>query len=166
MESNIKDIEAVTIDKIKEVYNKLLNSNCSIYVCGDIDENNLVNRFNSFKLKSFETELLDLSYLKDIEKKEKQIFESKFLQSAISLIYQCDIKYNDSLYYPLKVFLEMLNYDLFNVIREKYNFCYYIYAIKNNYLNTIEIVSEIESKNLDKVVELIDEIIGNYSCVQ
>ena len=57
----------------------------------------------------------------------------------------------------------MFNYDLFNIIREKYNFCYYIYAISNNYLNTIEIVSEIESKNLEKMIEIIGNIIKDYN---
>ena len=56
----------------------------------------------------------------------------------------------------------MLNYDLFNIIREKYNYCYYIYALSNNYLNTIEIVSEIESKNFEDVIRITNEIIDSY----
>ena len=163
IESNIEMINAVTIDKINEVYTKLLNSDCKIYVCGDVNEDDVANKLSSFNLKNTNKELLNLSYLREIENKEVQVFESKFLQSAISIMYECDIKYNDRLYYPFKVFLEILNYDLFNVIREKYNFCYYIYAMSNNYLNTVEIASEIESKNLDKVVELIDDIIEGYS---
>ena len=163
MESNIEDIENVTLEEIKKVYTKLLNSSCFVYVCGDIEESSLLEKFNDFEIITYNRDLLDLSYLKNLENKGVQIYESEFLQSAISLIYQCDIQYDDKLYYPLKIFIEMLNYDIFNVIREKHNFCYYIYAIKNNYLNTIEIVSEIESKNLDKVVQLIDEIIKDYA---
>lgn len=162
IESDIEAISNVTLDKLLEVYNKLVNSDCTIYVCGNVDEN-VASEFTNFNLKNSNREILDISYLKKFDSYDKQEFESNFLQSAISLIYECDINYNDELFYALKVFLEMLNYDLFNIIREKYNFCYYIYAISNNYLNTIEIVSEIESKNLDKIVELIDEIIKGYN---
>ncbi len=163
IESDINSISNVTLEKIKEVYNKLLNSDCKIYVCGDVSVEDIVNELSSFELKSSNKDLLNISYLKDLDKKEIQVFDSKFMQSAISIMYQCDIKYNDRLYYPFKVFLEILNYDLFNIIREKYNFCYYIYAMSNNFLNIVEIASEIESKNLEKVVELIQEIIDGYS---
>lgn len=163
IESDIEKINNVTLEKIFEVYNKLLSSDCKIYVCGDVDEEELCARLVSLDLHNYNKSILNLSYLKEIEKKDIQVFDSKFLQSAISFLYECDIKYNDRLYYPLKVFLEMLNYDLFNVIREKYNFCYYISAMSNNYLNTVEIASEIESKNLDKVIELVEEIIEGYS---
>ena len=162
IESDIESIESVNLDKIKEVYQKLLNSDTSFYVCGDVDENELTSYLSNFDLKNDNNFDLDLSYLKDIDNRGKQEYESSFLQSAISLIYQCDIKYNDKLFYPLKVFLEMFNYDLFNIIREKYNYCYYIYALSNNYLNTIEIVSEIESKNLDSLISLVDEILKSY----
>lgn len=162
IESDIDAINNVTLDKLLEVYNKLINSDCTIYVCGNVD-NDIANKFDNFNLKNTNKEILNISYLKKFAFYDKQEFESNFLQSAISLIYECDINYNDELFYALKVFLEMLNYDLFNIIREKYNFCYYIYAISNNYLNTIEIVSEIESKNLDKIIELIDEIIKGYN---
>lgn len=162
IEGDIESISNVSLDDIKEVYNKLINSNCKIYVCGDVNEEELSSYFSDFKLISNDNDILDLSYLKEIDKREKDIFDSNFLQSAISIIYECDIVYNDPLYYALKVFLEMFNYDLFNIIREQYNFCYYIYAISNNYLNTVEIVSEIESKNLDKIVEIIEDILKGY----
>jgi len=162
IEGDIDSISSVTLEKLKEVYNKLLNSDCTIYVCGDVEENKIEELFSNLNLKNSNQKILDLSYLKEIEKVDVQVYESNFLQSAISLIYECDINYNDELYYALKVFIEMFNYDLFNIIREKYNYCYYIYAISNNYLNTIEIVSEIESKNLDNVIKYIDEIIKGY----
>ena len=101
------------------------------------------------------------TYKKALESSNNE-YESKFLQSAISLIYECNIVYTDKLFYALKVFIEMLNYDLFNIIREKHNYCYYIYALCNNYLNTIEIVSEIESKNFKDIIRIIDEIIKDY----
>lgn len=162
MESTIEDIDNVTLEKVKEVYEKLLKSDCSIYVCGNVDENEVCENLSCLKLSNSENEYLNLSYIKPIEKKDTQVYESNFLQSAISIIYECNINYNDDLFYALKLFIEMFNYDLFYIIREKYNFCYYIYSMSNNYLNTIEVVSEIESKNLDKIVELIDEIIKKY----
>jgi len=160
IESNINDISSVNLDDIKRVYNNLFTSKCHVYVVGEVDNEKVISKLGFLKVNS-NNDSLDLSYLKDIEKKDN-VFESNFLQSAISLIYECNINYNDELYYPLKVFIEMLNYDLFNVIREKYNYCYYIYALSNNYLNTIEIVSEIESKNFEDIIRLIDEIIKGY----
>lgn len=162
IESNLNDINAVSLEKIKEVYQKLLKSGCRIYICGDVDEEEIVSLFSGFNLIQDKDNILNLNYLNCINE-SKNVFESNFLQSAISLIYECNITYSDKLYYALKVFLEMLNYDLYHIIREEYNFCYYIYAISNNYLNTIEIVSEIESKNLEKVIELINNIIKEYT---
>ena len=160
IESNIDDISSVTLDDVKRVYDNLFTSKLYVYVVGEVDKDEIINKLSFLRTTSNE-DILDLSYLKEIEKKDN-VFESNFLQSAISLIYECNINYNDRLYYPLKVFIEMLNYDLFNVIREKYNYCYYIYALSNNYLNNIEIVSEIESKNFNDVIRLIDEIIKGY----
>lgn len=161
IEGNIESISQVTLEKVISVYKKLISSDCRVYVCGEVDEAQL-SYFEGFNLKSNDENYLDMGYLKPIEKREIDVFESSFLQSAISIIYECDIIYNDSLYYALKIFLEMFNYDLFNIIREKYNFCYYIYAMSNNYLNTIEIVSEIESKNLNQIVDIIEDILKGY----
>ena len=162
IESDIASIESVSLENIKEVYQKLITSCCKIYICGDIDEKQAKDMLYDERFKYNDESLLNMAYLKEFNKSDINVFESNFLQSAISIIYQCNINYNDELYYALKIFLEMFNYDLFNVIREKYNFCYYIYAISNNYLNTVEIVSEIESKNLDKIISLTDEIIKGY----
>ena len=163
IEGDIDSINNVSLDKIKEVYNKLITSGCKIYVCGSVNEEEVLNLFSEFKLIKNNEALLNLNYIYEIKESEINVFDSNFLQSSISLTYECNITYKDKLYYALKVFLEMLNYDLYHIIREQYNFCYYMYAISNNYLNTIEIVSEIESKNLDKIIELINEIISNYS---
>lgn len=161
IEGDIESINSITLDKLKEVYNKLINSKCKIYICGEVNQEDL-NDIMDDRLITNDEDILNLSYIKEIEKTDTNVFESDFLQSAISIIYQNNIDYKHPLYYAYKVFLEILNYDLFNIIREKYNFCYYVYAISNNYLNTMEIVSEIESKNLDKVVELVEEIIKGY----
>ena len=137
-------------------------NNQQIYVCGDV-EDDLIDDFADFNLTFADALKLDLSYLRNFNQLETKAYESSFLQSAISIIYHCDVLYNDELYFALKVFIEMLNYQLFKIIREEYNYCYYIYALSNNYLNTFEIVSEIESKNLDKVVELVQSIIDSYT---
>ena len=160
IESNIEDISNVTLADVKRVYETIFSSKCSIYVVGQVENDKVISAFDFIKLKE-NTDELEYSYLKTIEE-SKYEYESKFLQSAISLIYECNIIHSDRLYYASKVFVEMLNYDLFNIIREKYNYCYYIYAISNNYLNTIEIVSEIESKNFEDVIRITNEIIDGY----
>ena len=160
IESNIDDISNVTLDDIKRVYDKLFTSKCYIYVIGQVEENRVLDEFSFLKIED-NNDALDYSYLKSINEGRYE-YESKFLQSAISLIYECNIVNNDSLFFALRVFVEMLNYDLFNIIREKYNYCYYIYALSNNYLNTIEIVSEIESKNFEDVIRITNEIIDSY----
>ena len=160
IESNIEDISKVTLKDLKRVYDKLLSSKCYVYVIGEVDANKVYKELSFLSVKGNDDKL-DYSYLKTIESSNNE-YESKFLQSAISLIYECNIVYTDKLFYALKVFIEMLNYDLFNIIREKHNYCYYIYALCNNYLNTIEIVSEIESKNFKDIIRIIDEIIKDY----
>ena len=161
IEGDINTVTNITLDKINYIYNKLLTSECQIYICGNVDEEEVISLFGNVDLNSKSTSQIDLSYLKNIDE-GRNVFNSEFFQSAVSLIYQCDIVYKHELHYALKVFLEMFNYDLFNIIREKHNYCYYIYAHSNNYLNTIEIVSEIESKNLDEIIRLISEILESY----
>lgn len=160
IESNIDDISNVTLKDLQRVYDKLLSSKCYVYVIGEVDSNKVNDEFSFLKVNE-NSDKLDYSYLKEIKVLNNE-YDSKFLQSAISLIYECNIVYGDELFYALKIFIEMLNYDLFNIIREKYNYCYYIYALCNNYLNTIEIVSEIESKNFKDIMRIIDEIIKEY----
>jgi predicted Zn-dependent peptidase len=130
-------------------------------VCGNVQEEEVTALLGNMNLGTNDGVKIDLGYLTDI-KESKNVYPSKFFQSAVSLTYQWDINYKHELNYASKIFLEMLNYDLFNIIREKYNYCYYIYAFSNSYLNTVEIVSEIESKNLDDIIRLISEILQNY----
>ena len=124
IESNIEDISKVTLKDLKRVYDKLLSSKCYVYVIGEVDANKVYKELSFLSVKGNDDKL-DYSYLKTIESSNNE-YESKFLQSAISLIYECNIVYTDKLFYALKVFIEMLNYDLFNIIREKHNYCYYI----------------------------------------
>lgn len=154
-------LDGMTNEKVYDKYLKL-NSMCKrIVVCGEIDFDEVtsyVNKYFNFELCRSEFNNL---YKNDMKKYDDYSFDSKFGQSSIGVMYDLDIYVGDELYYPACVFIEMFNHYLFKIIREEHNFCYSIYIsyIASRGIGLLQ--SNIESKNYDMTLKLIDDIIND-----
>jgi len=155
--------ELETLDN-KEVFAKYkqMNENCKlVIVVGEIDFDEVVKYANKYlTVKSSRNERV--YYHKNLMKKyDDYSFDSKFSQSSIGVLFDIDIYFNDDLYYAMRLFTEMFNYYLFKIVREENNFCYSIYASYYGSRGLCYLQSNIDSKNYEMTLKLINDIIND-----
>jgi len=155
--------ELETLDN-KEVFAKYkqMNENCKlVIVVGEIDFDEVVKYANKYlTVKSSRNERV--YYHKNLMKKyDDYSFDSKFSQSSIGVLFDIDIYFNDDLYYAMRLFTEMFNYYLFKIVREEHNFCYSIYASYYGSRGLCYLQSNIDSKNYEMTLKLINDIIND-----
>ena len=154
------------LDKLKdltneEVYAKYeaMNDMCkAIIVIGDIDFDEVetyASKYLSVKASRCTNKYI---YKNEMKKYDDYSFDSKFSQSSIGVLFDIDVYFNDKLYYPTCVFMEMFNYYLFKIVREEHNFCYSIYASYMSSRGLCLLQSNIESKNYEMTLKLINDI--------
>lgn len=146
------------------VYNKYLNFNklCkTIIVVGEINFEEVESYVSKYLFVSNSRVNNSYIYKNDLQKYDDKSFESKFSQSSIGVLYDLNIYFNDALYYPAVVFVEMFNYYLFKIIREEHNFCYSIYTTYLGSRGLCYLQSNIEAKNYEMTLKLIGEIISD-----
>ncbi len=154
------------LDKLKdltneEVYAKYeaMNDMCkAIIVIGDIDFDEVetyASKYLSVKASRCHNKYI---YKNEMKKYDDYSFDSKFSQSSIGVLFDIDVYFNDKLYYPTCVFMEMFNYYLFKIVREEHNFCYSIYASYMSSRGLCLLQSNIESKNYEMTLKLINDI--------
>lgn len=157
-EGDLNNFDELNPFSLYEEYKRLFLRQATLYVVGDMDIDDLKKYINRhLKILSIENNT-QIVYKKNINKQENLSFPSTFKQSSICTIYSLPV-YKDEIYFPSsRIYIEILNYYLFKIIREKYNFCYSIFAQHNPYLGIGKIFSNIEFKNYEKTLELIEEI--------
>lgn len=148
----------------EEVYSKYeqMNSMCKkIIVVGEIDFDEVEKYAREYL--SVSNSRNDNKYVHKnlLEKYEDYSFDSKFSQSSIGVMFDLDVYFDDKLYYPTLVFMEMFNYYLFKIVREEYNFCYSIYASYLSSRGVCFLQSNIEAKNYEMTLKLINDIIND-----
>lgn len=148
----------------EEVYAKYeqMNSMCKkIIVVGEIDFDEVEKCAREYL--SVSNSRNDNKYVHKnlLEKYEDYSFDSKFSQSSIGVMFDLDVYFDDKLYYPTLVFMEMFNYYLFKIVREEYNFCYSIYASYLSSRGVCFLQSNIEAKNYEMTLKLINDIIND-----
>jgi len=154
------------LDKIenKDVYNKYLslNSLCrEIVVCGEIDFDEVVSYVNKYIRFDSVRNTGNYLYKNEFKKYDDYSYDSKFGQSSIAILYDLDVYVGEKLYYPAIIFTEMFNYYLFKIVREEHNFCYSIYTSYLSSRGLCYLQSNIESKNYEKTLELVGNIIND-----
>lgn len=160
-EGYLNRLEELSNEDVFKAY-KDMDFKCKkIVVIGDIDFEEVEKYVNSYlTVKNSRT---DNKYIHINDKKKYQdfSFDSKFSQSSIGVLFDLDVYFNSELYYPTLVFMEMFNYYLFKIVREEHNFCYSIYASYLSSRGLCFLQSNIESKNYEMTLKLIDEIIND-----
>ena len=166
----IEDLDKINEKNLYEYYKKMLNENyIDIFVVGEINEENIkkiikekfiVNSYKKIKKDILVNELTSKKIIKTIEK-------DKANQTQLTIL--CNLK-NITEWerkYVLLVYNELLggssNSLLFDTVREKNSYAYYINSTTKPYDNTLMIYSGIEPGNSEEVIKLIKKTLQNLT---
>lgn len=165
----LEDLEKINPNNLYNYYKSILkDDHVDIFVVGDVDPVEIKKIFKQyFKTNTFKKSKKNI-LVKELEsrKRIKKIIEQdEANQSQLTLL--CTLnKLNDfERKYVLLVYNEMLggssNSLLFNTVREKNSYAYYINSNQKAYDNILMIYSGIESGNADNVLKLIKKTLQN-----
>lgn len=154
----VDDFKKITNEKVYKEYQELLKSKIIISCVGDINNKELKRNLKKyFSLYNEFNEKALMIPTKYQEYKEK-IIELKTEQSIIIMNFATEVeKFKDN-YFELLVFNMLFggesNSLLFNVIREKYGFCYEIYSSMDANNGLITVYMGLDKNNINKAIEL------------
>ena len=167
----IDDLNKISIEDIKNYYDDIIkNDIVDVYVVGDVDEVEIKNIFREyFKLITFHKNEVSL-ITKELESTKRVLeFREKDNVNQTQLAILCNVNNlnDDERKYILPVYAEMLggssNSILFDDVREKNSYAYYVNALAKSYDNILMIYSGIESGNENNVLKIINKSLKNIS---
>lgn len=167
----IEDLDEITGKNLYDYYKKVLNEDqIDIFVLGDFDTYEIRNIFkNYFKINTFKKENKNIVVPElDIRKRVTRYHEyDKVNQSQLTILCSLNGLTDFERKYVIKLYNELLGGSsssiLFETVREKNSFCYYINSSVKAYDNILIINSGIEGKNIDKCIKLIKKSLKQIS---
>lgn len=159
----IEDLDKINGKNLYEYYESVLKEDqIDIFVLGDFDTNNIKEIFKEyFKITTFKKENKNL-LIEELPSRKRLVRYREYDKvSQAQLIVLCNLN-NLTDYerrYVIKLYNELLggssNSILFDTVREKNSYCYYINSSVKAYDNILLINSGVEGKNIDKCIKLI-----------
>ena len=159
------DLDKITIDDLNKYYNSIINNDIvDVFVVGDVDCNNIKQIFKDyFKVSTFHK--TDLSVLVPELSRVRKLNElkeyDKVNQTQLTMLCSLSGITDYERKYVLPVYGELLggssNSILFDMVREKNSYAYYINAIVKPYDNVMMIYSGVGNGNDKAVVKLIEK---------
>lgn len=168
---NIEDLNKITIEDIKKCYENLLtNDIIDIFVVGEVNPEEIKNIFKeNFKVKTFH-KVDNKVIVKELTPRAKtNIIREHDDINQIQLTILCSL--NSITEYERKyvslVYSEMLggsaNSILFDTVREKNSYAYYVNSIIKPYDNNMIIYSGIHEDNEKEVIKLIKKCLKDIT---
>lgn len=168
---NIEDLNKITIEDIKKCYENLLtNDIIDIFVVGEVNSEEIKNIFKeNFKVKTFH-KVDNKVIVKELTPRAKtNIIREQDDINQIQLTILCSL--NSITEYERKyvslVYSEMLggsaNSILFDTVREKNSYAYYVNSIIKPYDNNMIIYSGIHEDNEKEVIKLIKKCLKDIT---
>ena len=168
---NIEDLNKITIEDIKKCYENLLtNDIIDIFVVGEVNPEEIKNIFKeNFKVKTFH-KVDNKVIVKELTPRTKtNIIREQDDINQIQLTILCSL--NSITEYERKyvslVYSEMLggsaNSILFDTVREKNSYAYYVNSIIKPYDNNMIIYSGIREDNEKEVIKLIKKCLKDIT---
>ena len=168
---NIEDLNKITIEDIKKCYENLLtNDIIDIFVVGEVNSEEIKNIFKeNFKVKTFH-KVDNKVIVKELTPRTKtNIIREQDDINQIQLTILCSL--NSITEYERKyvslVYSEMLggsaNSILFDTVREKKSYAYYVNSIIKPYDNNMIIYSGIHEDNEKEVIKLIKKCLKDIT---
>ena len=168
---NINDLDKITKKDIQEYYDKvILNDLVDVYIVGDVDDGEIKSIFReNFKLKTFHRQVSGLMVDELSSVKKIKEYREKSCVNQTQLVILCNINglTDDERKYVIPVYGEMLggsaNSILFEDVRERNSYAYYVNTIVKPYDNIMMIYSGIGKGNESDVLKLIRKSLKNIT---
>ena len=168
---NLEDLEKINTSNLYEYYKKVINENyIDVFVVGDVNSTEIKEIFKKhFKTNTFKkvNNNILVEELKPRQRIIKKTEEEKANQSQLTILCSLNDLTEFERKYVLLVYNELLggssNSLLFDNVREKNSYAYYINASCKAYDNILIIYSGIEPGNSDNVLKLIKKTLQNIS---
>lgn len=167
----IDDLDDINGKNLYDYYQKVLKEDqIDIFVLGDFDSNQIKDIFKEyFKVTTFKKENKNL--LVEALPKRKRLVRyreyDKVNQSQLIMLCSLNDLTEFERRYTIKLYNEILGGSsssmLFENVREKNSYCYYINSSIKAYDNIIIINSGVEKENIDKTIKLTKKILKNIS---
>ena len=157
-------LEKVTIKDLNRQYESMLQKNpIEIMICGDFNENQLIEMIRDKLVFESRENAYEAQYLVKAGQYEKIKETKQQGQSNIASVFATNIAVTDPLYPALKVangiFGQYPSSFLFQIVREQHSLCYHISSSLVSYDGAMIIVTGIEKENIEKTMNLIDEVL-------
>jgi len=165
----IDDLEKINSSNLYKYYESMLSDDLvDIFVVGDVDTNKIKTIFKQyFKNTTFKKNKNNI-LVEELEprKRIKKIIEKdETNQSQLTLLYTLNKLTDYERKYVLLVYNELLggnsNSLLFDSVREKNSYAYYVNSTAKAYDNILMIYSGIENGNANKVLKTINKTLKN-----
>lgn len=159
----LEDLERITTKNLYDYYKSVLKDDyVDVFLVGDVDTQKIKEYFKKyFKINTFKKDKKDILVKELVPRKriKKIIEESNANQSQLTLLMSMNNLTDFERKYVILVYNEMLggssNSLLFDTVREKNSYAYYINSNQKAYDNILMIYSGIESGNSEAVLKLI-----------
>ena len=167
----LEDLESITSESLYQYYQSVLaNDFVDVFVVGDVETNEIKELFKkNFKINTFKKYKKDILVNELIPRKriKKLIEEYEANQSQLTILCTMNKLTDFERKYVLLVYNEMLggssNSLLFDTVREKNSYAYYINSNQKAYDNILMIYSGIENGNSENVLKLIKKTLQDVS---
>lgn len=167
----IEDLAKIDTANLYDYYKKVINDNyVDVFVVGDVDSTNIKNIFKKhFQINTFKKVKNDIlvSELRPRQRIKKVIENDNANQTQLTILCALNDLTEFERKYVLMVYNELLggssNSMLFDTVREKNSYAYYINSNQKAYDNTLIIYAGIEPGNSDNVLKLIKKSLQNIS---
>jgi len=166
-----EDLDKITIEDLKKYYDSVINDDfVDVFVVGNVDSNEIKQIFKEyFKLSTFHKTELSLLVPELDKVRKNKIFREYDNVNQTQLTMLCSLNgvtdYERK--YVLPVYGELLggssNSILFDTVREKNSYAYYVNALVKSYDNIMMIYSGIEKGNDSAVIKLIEKSLSGIS---
>ena len=167
----IEDIDDINGKALYEYYKKVLREDkIDIFVLGDFQSNDIKEIFKEyFKIDTFKKDNKKVLVEELTVRKRVVRYREYDNVNQAQLLVLCSLN-NLTDYerkYVIKLYSELLGGSsssvLFNTVREKSGYCYYINSSVKAYDNILVINSGVESQNIDKCIKLIKKCLKDIS---
>lgn len=162
---NIDDVNKITNEDIVNYYNSVLRDDIiDVFVVGEVDDVEIKRIFKEyFKVTTFHKQECEVvvKELPKVRKVEVIKEEDNVNQTQLAILYSLNGITDKERKFVLPIFSEMLggssNSILFDSVREKNSYAYYVNSIVKSYDNITMIYAGIDGNNQDNVRKIIDK---------
>lgn len=159
----LEDLEDITGEELYTYYEKVLKEDqIDVFILGDIDESQIKEIFKEyFKVTTFKKNNKDLLIKELLSRKRIVRYHEYDKVNQAQLIILCSLNNLTEFErrYTIKLYNEIIggsaNSILFENVREKHSYCYYVNSSVKAYDNILLINSGVEQENIDKTIKLV-----------